>query len=165
MSTIISPNFVLARFIPITIDQLIHTLCQSEALSVAQKPHMQAFCQQYRALYSAQTLPIFQKLTHHYSPFNPDIESAYNTQYANHEKQVLEDQLLEKVSQLLNNANYEQLSLAELKSVLEETSPYGVKVSVDFNDFSEILVFYRGHKSRHKEQRDWKHFYLTTKTQ
>ncbi|MCK5729260.1 MAG: DUF3754 domain-containing protein [Methylococcales bacterium] len=165
MKTIAPPPHALERFIPITIDQLIQTLCQSEALSADQKQHMQAFCQQYRALYSAQTLPSFQKLTHHYSPFNPDIESAYNFHYSDNKKQQLEDQLLQKVTQLLNNANYEQLSLAELKSVLEKTSPYGVKVSVDFNDFSEILVFYRGRKSRHKEQRDWKHLYLTTNTQ
>jgi hypothetical protein len=161
----VAEKIPLERFIPITIDQLIKTLCQSDLLSAIQKQHMQFFCHQYRALYSAQTLPAYQELTRYYSPFNPDIESDYPFNYSDNEKQQLEKQLIEKTIALLNDANYESLSLNELKNVLEETSPYGVNVSVELEEFSEILIFYRGRKNRYNEQRDWKRLFLKTKIQ
>ncbi|MCK5925204.1 MAG: DUF3754 domain-containing protein [Methylococcales bacterium] len=155
---------VLERFIPVTIERLMDTLCQSNVLSEVQKKSFADFCIQYRKLYHAQTLPFYQTLTRDYIPFNPDVETIHNLDYSEIEKQTLQAELLEKISVLLNNANYEQLSLAKLKIALEELSPYGVKVSVDLDAFSEMLLFYRGRTIRYKQQRHWKSLFLKKKT-
>ncbi len=43
----------------------------------------------------------------------------------------------------------------------EKTSPYGVEVSVNFDDFEEIALFYRGRETRVTFQRDWKKLWLS----
>lgn len=155
---------LLERFIPVSTDELIATLINRKELSDSQRHDFQLFCNQYRALYQAQTLPAYQSLTHDYAPFNPDIESISHCDYSDEEKQKLQTQLLAQLSSLLNDANYEKITLEQLTISLNETSPYGVDVSVDFNDFSEILLFYRGSALSYEQQRDWKRFFLKKKT-
>ncbi|NOQ35033.1 MAG: DUF3754 domain-containing protein [Methylococcaceae bacterium] len=151
---------LLERFIPVNIEELITTLSNRQELSATDKSDFQLFCQHYRALYHALSLPDYQKLRHHYAPFNPDRDSLSNLNYSDAEKQALQDKLLDDLKNLLNDANYEQLSQEQLNAVLHETSPYGVKVSVDFNEFEEILLFYRGSAIRKEERREWKSLFL-----
>ncbi len=49
--------------------------------------------------------------------------------------------LLEK---LLERANYEKLTPAAVQRMLATASLFDVKVAIDFNDFEEVLLYYRG---------------------
>jgi len=163
MSNIDYQQDLLERFIPVSTETLITTLVNREAIS-KQKQGFQLFCDRYRSLYHAQTYPAYQRLTRHYAPFNPDIEGLRSCLHNPLKKQNLQENLLTEISSLLNKANYEKLSQEELQIALTETSPYGVEVSVDFNDFSEILLFYQGRAIRRENKRDWTRLFLKKKT-
>jgi hypothetical protein len=164
MNSIDYQSDILERFIPVSIDELVANLMNRKELSIHQKHDFQLFCQQYRALYQAQSLPTYQRLTRYYAPFNPDIEGVNHTDYSDEEQQNLERKLLDQLSELLNDANYEKLTLDQLTVALSETSPYGVEVVVDFDDFSEMLLFYQGSAINYEQQRDWKQLFLKQKT-
>jgi len=59
---------------------------------------------------------------------------------------------------MLEEANYERISEDDLNEALNKISPYGVQVSVDFEDFSEVALFYRGSAIQQKLYRNWKKF-------
>ena len=162
MSNIDYQQDLLERFIPVNTEALIATLVNRKEIS-KQKACFQLFCERYRSLYHAQTYPAYQRLTRYYAPFNPDIEGLKSCEYNPLEKQNLQTSLLNEISSLLNNANYEKLTRKELQIALTETSPYGVEVSVDFDDFSEILLFYQGRAIRREKKLNWKSLFLKKK--
>ncbi len=153
---------LLERFIPVNLDELIEVLSNRQELLATDKQSFQDFCQQYRALYHAQSLPAYQNLSRYYAPFNPDKDSLSNHHYQASEKQALQVQLFAELKTLLNNANYEKLTLEQLNIALQETSPYGVEVSVDFDEFSEMLLYYRGSAIRTEPRRHWQSLFLKT---
>ena len=162
MSQIDYQTDVLERFIPVNLDELISILSNRQELIATDKAKFLKFCQQYRHLYHAQSLPTYQNLGRYYAPFNPDTDSLSNHSYNPDEKQALQIQLFNELKNLLNDANYEKLSLEQLNIALQETSPYGVEVSVDFDAFSEILLYYRGSAVRTEERRNWQSLFLKT---
>ncbi len=160
MSQIDYQQDLLERFIPVNLDELIAFLGARQELDDADKSAFQSFCHHYRALYRAQSLPDYQGLSRCYAPFNPDSDNLSSRHYSEDEKTALQIRLLEQLTALLNDANYEKLTLEQLNLALQETSPYGVNVSVDFDDFAEILIFYRGSAIRTEERRHWQSLFL-----
>lgn len=154
---------LLERFIPVNLDELIALLLEREELKKLDPSAFQRFCSHYRMLYSAQSLPNYQALSRYYAPFNPDNDNLSRQAYTDTEKAALQAQLLKKLSALLNDANYEVLTQKQLNTALQETSPYGVEVSVDFDEFAEILLFYRGSAIHQKQKREWKTLFLKKK--
>jgi hypothetical protein len=55
MNSIDYQSDILERFIPVSIDELVANLMNRKELSIHQKNDFQLFCQQYRALYQAQS--------------------------------------------------------------------------------------------------------------
>lgn len=75
----------------------------------------------------------------------------------------VESQIYEDIAPLLNDANYERLSLEQLLETMNKTSPYGVEVSVEFEDFDKIELYVRGESIQTDEIRDPKKLYLAKK--
>lgn len=91
-----------------------------------------------------------------YLPFNPDRDTLIDAQENTDQQLKL---LKDKLYTVLEDANYEQISEQDLNQALNKTSPYGVQVSVDFDDFSEVALFYRGAAIQQKFRRNWKKFF------
>jgi hypothetical protein len=64
----------------------------------------------------------------------------------------------------LKHANYEILTKEALLETMNKTSPYGVEVSVDFDDFEEIQLYFRGESFQKETKRDPRKLYLKTIT-
>jgi len=146
---------VLERFIPISLEMLVKDLLNSSLLVVEQHSAFQSFCTNYIALFHAQSHTQLQYLKQLYQPYNPDRDTLISN------SQSTSDQLLQLKKELYNileNANYEQISENDLNAALNKTSPHGVKVSVDFEDFSEVALFYRGSAINTALHRNWKQF-------
>ena len=146
---------VLERFIPISLEKLISDLLVSGLLPVEQQSMFKQFCSSYLAVFHAQTYSQLQSLKNIYRPFNPDRDSLSTTITDINEQLKY---LKSEVYAVLENANFEQLSEKELNEALNKTSPHGVKVSVDFEEFSEAALFYRGVAIQTKSHRNWKKF-------
>lgn len=148
---------VLERFIPISLEMLIEDLLNSSLLSGEQRTAFQYFCTSYIALFHAQSHKQLQDLKFLYQPYNPDRDTLISN--SNGATGQLE-QLKKELYSILSCANYERISASDLNDALNKTSPHGVKVSVDFADFSEVALFYRGSAIKTEFHRNWKQFSL-----
>jgi DNA-directed RNA polymerase subunit F len=147
---------VLERFIPISFDRLVLDLLSSNLLPAAEKKiAFQQFCHAYAALYHAKSYKQLQKLKTIYWPFNPDRDVLF-TKSSNPEKQLTS--LKSELYHILEKANFEKLSPENLNEALNKISPHGVKVSVDFDEFSEVALFYRGSATHTEVRRNVKKF-------
>ncbi|MGR9116880.1 MAG: DUF3754 domain-containing protein [Gammaproteobacteria bacterium] len=152
---------VLERFIPINLDRLISDLIDSNQLTSQQQTQFSLFCQRYTALQHAQTHREVSRLKQIYAPVNPDEDCLINTAK---DTTASLSELKEVLFNILKKANYERLSEQALNIALNKVSPHGVQVSVDFDDFADVFLFYRGSAIRTTEYKDWKTLYLKRKT-
>ena len=148
---------VLERFIPISLEMLIKDLSVSELLTAEQHIAFQHFCTNYIALFHAQSHTQLQYLKQLYQPYNPDRDTLISN---NDETNAQLAPLKKALYAILENANYERISENDLNEALNKTSPHGVKVSVDFEDFAEVALFYRGSAISTELHRNWKQFSL-----
>jgi hypothetical protein len=146
---------VLEHFIPISIERLTADLLSSSLLTSAQQTLFKQFCARYAALLHAQSHSQLQRLKFLYQPFNPDKEALIIKKTETSEQL---SSLKSELYSILEDANYEKISENDLNKALNKISPHGVKVSVDFSDFSDVALFYRGSAVRTEFHRDWKRF-------
>ena len=146
---------VLERFIPISLNRLISDLLDSKRLSKEQQQLFTQFHKSYVSLFHAQAHSQLLHLKHVYRPFNPDREVLIPK---NSEPENQIDQLKKELLAVLDNANFEKLSEDDLNEALNKISPHGVKVSVNFEEFVEVGLFYRGSATRTEFHRNWKKF-------
>ncbi len=141
------------KFIPISVKKLISDLLNSELLLAEQKKAFKQFSASYIALFHAQTHSHLLHLKQIYHPFNPDRDMLIADQ-EDTESQL--SKLKSELYSILKKANYEKLSEQQLNTALNKISPHGVKVSVDFEEFSEVALFFRGAAIQTKLHRNWK---------
>jgi hypothetical protein len=99
------------------------------------------------------------KLKKAYQPFNPDRELLLDG------KQPTDaTPCIEQVRQLLIAANYQELNQQQIQYALQKTSPYGLEIRIDFDAFSDVLLFYRGKQQNTVQLRDWKTLFLKKKS-
>jgi len=145
----------LERFIPVALDELINELMLFEGLDKNFKQQFQLFCDKYIALYHAQ-LKQQNELVEHYLPFSPDRDTISKFQPSPEQYLFHEEKLFLGVDSILQKANFESLTKEQLNKALNKTSPYGVEVSVNFDAFEAIKIYYRGASVKKEWQRNWK---------
>ncbi len=79
-----------------------------------------------------------------YLPFSPDRDTLRVLQFGDEERDAKRKRLVKAVTELLERANYEQISLDELNRILTSFSPHGLALSVDIDEYEELLLFRRG---------------------
>jgi hypothetical protein len=95
-----------------------------------------------------------------YQPFNPDNALKYSKRLTWEEKAELKESFLAGIEQLVFRANFTPIRREELDVMLSKTSPYGVEVDVDLDEFEPLLPYYRGVNTEHRSSRDWRWAYL-----
>ncbi len=61
----------------------------------------------------------------------------------------------ELLNDLLNKANYEKISQQDLNTALNAASLFRIKLEVNFNDFSEVLLYCRGESIKTERIKTW----------
>lgn len=152
----------LEHFIPIAIEELVPQLTDSPVwASEYEREQFTEFCDRLLALYHAQFHAHSRFLKRCYQPFNPDQETSTARAAEQFDSNAATRRFVGLMRYVLDKANYVPLSQDELSRAMEKTSPYGVEVSVNFDDFEEIALFYRGRATRVTYQRDWKKLWLS----
>jgi hypothetical protein len=149
------------RFIPVNLDRLIEDLMANSELSSWQKTQLRRLCQCYQSIQHAQTYRHIVHLKEVYAPVNPDEDCLVNTSVS---LETSLQSLKNELALVLQKANYRQLSEQELNTALNKVSPHGLQVSVDFDDFADVFLMYRGAAVRDTEVRHWKTLYLKKET-
>lgn len=106
---------------------------------------------------SAQTL---NELADIYDLFNPDDDTINLREFSTEERSQKRAELVAKLRDVALSANYDELTEAALEAVLDQTSPEGVHVDVDFSEFEVRLIFFRGEAEITRTKRDVKTLYL-----
>jgi len=151
------------RFIPISRQEIVDDLLAASHWTAEQKQQFGEFCQIFEALYHYKFQTRLEELKRCYAPFNPDTDIVSQREYSPDDKKELREKLNHEMRQLLNNANYEELSIEDINRAMNEESFYGVSVSVDLEDFEKLIVYYRGSATEIKYRRDWKKLFLSKK--
>jgi hypothetical protein len=95
------------------------------------------------------------ELKQRYLPFNPDRELLADDSVSVESKETIL-----QIKQLLHEANYTELTREQIEYALEQTSPYGLDVKIDFDQFEDITLFYRAKSQRTISVRDWKTLFI-----
>ncbi len=150
-------NEILERFIPVAYDELFVNVV--EHFNLNDDAHKD-FSSRLRFFYHTHFHKDLITLKRLYLPFNPDADTVTLKRYSPTQYETIKAELVSKIKPLLNSANYEELTESTLREAMNKTSPYGVEVSVDFDDFEDISLFFRGEAHRYDEKRTLSSLYL-----
>ncbi len=145
------------RFIPIELDDLVTDFTDSGLLTADQCHLFEKFASAFEDLYHATSYRKLKTLIRSYQHFNPDRDTVQSNKLPPDESL---NRFKKQLSDVLNNANFDRLSTTELNAALNKTSPYGVQVSVDFDEFEEVFLFFRGSATRSEMHWKWNNFLL-----
>lgn len=87
---------------------------------------------------------IIESIKDSYAPVDPDAD----TRLVESEQSLSPVNFVELMGGLLDKANYEQITQEELNQAMNEASLFKIRLHVDFDDFSEVLLFCRGVSQR-----------------
>ncbi|MCV6638703.1 TMEM143 family protein [Candidatus Albibeggiatoa sp. nov. NOAA] len=158
MNTIIDDD--RQRFISVSLQEIVDDLCQTPDWSEEQRKNFRSFCHVFAALYHYKFKKQLDEIKHAYQPFDPDCDVTTKKQYSQQDCQQLRDNLMKHVKSLLNHANYEAISVDEMNLAMTEASPYGINVTVNLDDYADMLLYYRGAATKIEYRRDWRSLFL-----
>ncbi len=147
------------RFIPFRKADVLEMCLSENLLDDIQAPQFRQLSFLLQSIFHIDFHQTLESLKNAYAPVNPDADTRPSPLIKNSQSSGSEFvQLLEK---LLNKANYEQLNQSDLAQALSETSIFKIRLQVDFDDFSEVLLYCRGESFREENIKAW--FGLKTK--
>ncbi|MEN8217390.1 MAG: DUF3754 domain-containing protein [Pseudomonadota bacterium] len=151
------------RFIPIGRQEIVADLLAAPHWTDEAKKQFGEFCTIFGALYHYKFHARSEELKRCYTPFNPDTDIVSQHDYSDEDKQKLRDTLDEEMRLLLDNANYEELTIEDLNRAIKADSYYGLNVWVDLDDFEKLVVYFRGSAMRVESKRTWYSLFLSEK--
>ncbi len=154
-------NDIKERFIPIAYDELLSS--SLSYLNIDNNIEYKKIWKSIHRYYYYKFYNEINSLKRQYQPFNPDSDIVSSIEITPDKYIQKEKKLFNHIKPLLNHANYEILTHQMLEDTMNKTSPYGVDVSVDFNDYEKIELYYRGESIQIDEIRDPKKLYIKKK--
>jgi len=141
------------RFIPFRKHDIIEMCVGRGELAAEAQQSFRDFCRLLQSIYHFDFHALLEALKDSYAASDPD---ATTRPLANATRDAsAEARTVELLGQLLNKANYERLTQADIEQALHESSLFKIQLHVDFGDFSEVLLFYRGVAQRAETVRVW----------
>lgn len=151
------------RFIPIARSYVIDRLAALDFYPAYERKAIGDALHYLGRLRQQDSAAVLDALMEDYQLFNPDNDMADVMSFSEEERARRRSAFLDCVGKLVFRANFEPITRGELERVLSETSPYGVEVDVDLDEFEPLLPFYRGVRIHARSMRDWRWGYLRTR--
>jgi hypothetical protein len=131
-------------FIPYRRSDLIKLCIEDGQLAPAEVKKFRDFCEILSSYYHFQLHQTLEMLKDNFVPFNPDTDTKLKTLPTLERQAEMEAKLIAGFKVVLERANYVPLSQEMLELALKENSLIELKTKVDFNDFEQIIFYYRG---------------------
>ena len=136
------------RFIPFRKSDLSSMCLATGLVTKEDETDFHDFRRLLEALLHFEYHQLLEALKDTYAPFNADadtrpIRPLDPDALFSHQKTFVQ-----KMKALLNAANYEPITKADLQEALAEESLFKIRLEVDFDDFEEVLFFRRGERQR-----------------
>ncbi|HEY2761951.1 MAG TPA: DUF3754 domain-containing protein [Pirellulales bacterium] len=154
-----SPIGHLEHFIPLRKAELIDSLCELPELSPADVDGFRRLCQLLDATLHFEYHSQLEDLKTAYAPFDPDSDTQSLIPPSAPRRETQLDHLFDRFNWLLERANFERLSKADLELALDAVSDHGLSLKVDFDFFDRLEMYSRGEIMRSAQRRSWKNFY------
>jgi len=148
-------NVTKQRFIPFQKQDVITLCCQDDALNEHDVQTFKSICDLINSLLHLQFHRNLEALKYCYAPVNPDADTQTVFPVSKADKKQRETQLIIELKALLDAANFEEITRADLDRALLEESLFKIRLQVDFNDFEHILFFRRGESSKQETLVSW----------
>ncbi len=143
------------RFIPFRKNDLIEMGLRQGPLPVAQAPEVRELARLLAALLHFEYHHLLEQLKDAYAPFNPDADTRRLDTLDGTTLEQHQTHFIREMTTLLNAANFEKITAQDLADALKEASLFKIRLTVDFDDFEEVLFFRRGENTRRETLVTW----------
>ncbi|MBL1319817.1 MAG: DUF3754 domain-containing protein [Methylophaga sp.] len=150
------------HFIPYSKVDIIRMCAEEGTLSSSDVLLFKDACKLVSSIFHFKFHSSLELLKESYAPVNPDLDTKTPYSKIDDDKEILEIRLVSELKTLLNAANFEEITQADLDRALQEESLFKIKLNVDFNDFEQVLFFRRGESIKQETLSSW--FGLKKKT-
>lgn len=131
------------RFIPYRKHDLVEMCLQDNKLA-GQDDDFRQLYYMLGSIFHFEFHQIVESLKDTYASVDPDAD----TRAFDNRRPLSDVNFVELLSNLLEKANYERVTQDDLDTALNESSLFKIRLHVDFDDFSEVLLFCRGVSTR-----------------
>ena len=132
------------QFIPLRKSELTRLLADDSQLACQERKQFIQLCDLLACTFHYEYHRRLEELKDLYTPFNPDSVTKELRTFSDDDRDRLTPELFDKFTQLLERANYQRLSMAEIRRAVGAASDWGVRLNVDFDVFDRLEVFARG---------------------
>ena len=122
-------------------------MCLRDGRLPAQEAIFQHMCFMLGSIFHFEFHQIIESMKAAYAPVDPDSDTR-QLPSNNDTTAVEEGDFVALLSNLLEKANYERVTESDLNQALTASSLFNIRLHVDFDDFSEVLLFCRGESTR-----------------
>ena len=131
-------NISARRFIPFRKRDIVEMLLRGRR--VEDEARFRQFCEILQSVFHFDYHRRLEDLKDTYAPLNPDRDTRAPVGIA----EVSSADFARQMEALLERANYDRLTDADLQRAFQENSLFKLQLHVDFDDFEEVLLFTRG---------------------
>jgi hypothetical protein len=157
---VLQPDSVRARetFIPVTTYALIDRLTQPQAWAPGEARAARRFFRYLEYWRRQQHGANLLELLEAYEAFSPDSDLLVTRTFTPEERLAMQERVIQQIQRILRQANYVRVDTSDLALILTKESHYGLDLFVDFKDFEECLIYYRGASTRRDQRRTIRKF-------
>ena len=137
------------RFIPFRKTSIVD-MCADD-LPADERESFQAFAELLASLLHHEFRARLETLKDTYSPFNPDTDTRTIVELGPAERQAAQQRLVDELTALAEDANFERISVDDLGRAFVEESLMKVRLEADFDDFEQVAFYRRGARTRQEE--------------
>lgn len=127
------------RFIPYRKHDIVE-MCLQDGKLAGQEDNLRQLYYMLSSIFHFEFHKIVESLKDSYALLDPDSD----THIFDNRMPLSDLSFVELLDNLLDKANYEQVRQQDLDAALNESSLFKIRLHVDFDDFSEALLFCRG---------------------
>ena len=138
------------RFIPYRRKDIVEMCLQENRLSGDEDDFRQLHYM-LSSIFHFEFHQIVEALKDVYSALDPDSDTISVLEHVS----PGDKNFVELLGGLLEKANYEQITEADLNMAMNQSSVFKIRLHVDFEDFSEVLLFCRGASMRKEKIKIW----------
>ncbi|MCK5872831.1 MAG: DUF3754 domain-containing protein, partial [Methylococcales bacterium] len=143
------------RFIPFRKTDIIRLCLEDGGMPTSDNTMFNDVCSLISSIFHFKFHSNLELLKECYAPVNPDLDTRLVFSKTAEEKKQLDVRLISELKILLNAANFEEITQADLDRALEEESLFKIKLNVDFSDFEQVLFFRRGESIKEEVLSSW----------
>jgi hypothetical protein len=141
------------RFVPFRKHDIVSMCLERADLDASAQQAFREFSHVLESVFHFEYHKLLETLKDCYASCDPD---AATRQPGGASRDISVDpRLAVLLGELLDKANYEKLTKADVEQALHESSLFKVRLHVEFSDFSEALLYYRGVEEREETVRAW----------